>query len=209
MSSEENNGYKDKIDERPIRVDHGLIGKRESEGSSVDGVSHEDILEFLRGSESVSMHPFSILLNFTTERGNAVSHPAFGEEAVRDLCARVLGKRYKNISRLNQTDFLIEFEASDNLTLFAIKLGSTHTWLGMELHMDAHIGTAMALEKVSRQCEEARNIVDNARVMPSKNTTSSSEKPEEKKTSEEGCYEKKEESADKENTMLKVLESMS
>ena len=126
-SSEGNNGYKDKIDERPIRVDHGLIGKGESEGSSVGGVSHEDILEFLRGSESVPMHPFSVLLNFTTKRGNAVSHPAFGEEAVRDLCARVLGKQYKNISRLNQTDFLIEHEASDNPTLFAIKLGNTHT----------------------------------------------------------------------------------
>ena len=57
----------------------------------------------------------------------------------------------KNNSRLNQTDFLIEFEASDNPMLFAIKLGSTHTWLGMELHMDAHIGTTMTLEKVSRQ----------------------------------------------------------
>ena len=34
-------------------------------------------------------------------------------------------------------DFLIEFEASDNPTLFAIKLGNIHTWLGMELHMDA------------------------------------------------------------------------
>ena len=101
------------------------------------------------------MHPFSILLNFTTERGNAVLHPAFGEEAVRDLCARVLGKQYKNISRLYQTDFLIELEASDNPMLFAIKLGSTHTWLGMELHMDTHIETAMTLEKVSRQYEEA------------------------------------------------------
>ena len=49
---------------------------------------------------------------------------------------RVLGRRYKDIFRLNQTDFLIEFEASDNLTLFAIKLGNKHTWLGMELHMD-------------------------------------------------------------------------
>ena len=52
-------------------------------------------------------------------------------------------------------DFLIEFEASDNPTLFAIKLGNTHTWLGMELHMDAHIGTAMTLKKVSMQHEEA------------------------------------------------------
>ena len=91
-SSEVNNGYKDKIDERPIRVDHGLIGKEKSEGSSADGVSHEKILEFLRGSESVPMHPFSVLLNFTMEMGNAVSHPAFGEEVVRDLCTKVLGK---------------------------------------------------------------------------------------------------------------------
>ena len=207
-SSEGNNGYKDRIDERPMRVDHGLIGKRESEGSSVDGVSHEDILEFLRGSESVQMHPFYVLLNFTTEKGSIISHPAFGQEAVRDLCARVLGKRYKNISRLNQTDFLIEFEASDNPTLFAIKLGSTHTWLGMELHMGAHIGTTMMLKKVSRRCEEAQSIVDNTKIIPSKNTTSSSEKSEVEKISEEG-YEKKEDPADKDNTMLKVLELMS
>ena len=151
MSSEGINKYKDKVDERPIRVDHGLMGERESEGSSVDGVSHEDIFEFLGGSEGPQMHPFCVLLNFTTERGDTISHPAFGEEAVRDLCTRVLGRRYKNIFRLNQMDFLIEFEASDNLTLFAIKLGNTHTWLGMELHMDAHIGTAMTLKKVSRQ----------------------------------------------------------
>ena len=68
------------------------MGRRESEGSSVDGVSHEDISEFLGGSEGSQMHPFCVLLNFTMQRGNAVSHPSFGEEAVRDLCARVLGK---------------------------------------------------------------------------------------------------------------------
>ena len=61
--------------------------------SSVDGVSHEDISEFLGGSEGSQKHPFCVLLlNFTMERGNAVLHPSFGEEAVRDLCARVLGK---------------------------------------------------------------------------------------------------------------------
>ena len=43
MSLEETNKYKDKVDEGPIRVDHSLMGRRESEGSSVDGVSHEDI----------------------------------------------------------------------------------------------------------------------------------------------------------------------
>ena len=108
---------------------------------------------------------------------------------------------------MNQTDFLIEFEASDNPTLFAIKLGNKHTWLGMELHMDAHIGTAMMLKKVSRQCEEAQNIVDNAKIMPSKNMTSSSGKTE-IEILEEGCHEKREDAADKEDTMLKVLESM-
>ena len=195
-SSIETNKYKDKVDERPIRVDHSLMGRRESEGSSVDGVSHEDISEFWGGSGGC------VLLNFTTERGDAVSHPSFGEEAVRDLCARVLGKLYKNISRLNQTDFLIEFEASDNPTLFAIKLGNTHTWLGMELQMDAHIGTAMTLKKVSKQREEAQDIVDNAKVMPDKNIISSLEKQKVKKTSEE-------DSTGKEDTMLKVLESMS
>ena len=155
MSSVGTSRYKDKVDKRPIRVDHGLMGERESEGSSVDGVSHEDISEFLGGSEGLQMHPFCVLLNFTTERGDAILHPAFGEEVVRDLCTRVLGRRYKNICRLNQMDFLIEFEASDNLMLFAIKLGNTHTWLGMELHMDAHIGTAMTLKKVSRQCRRS------------------------------------------------------
>ena len=92
MSSEEINKYKDKVDERPIRVDHSLMGRRESEGSSVDGVSHGDISEFLGGSEGSQKHPFCVLLNFTMERGDAVSHPSFGEEAVRDLCTRVLGK---------------------------------------------------------------------------------------------------------------------
>ena len=139
---------------------------------------------------------------FHYRKGEAVSHPSFGEEAVRDLCTRALGKRYPNIVRLNQTDFLVEFEASDNPTLFAIKLGSTHTWLGMELHMDAHIGAAMTLEKVSKQCEEARDIVDKAKIRPNKNRSHSFEKPSEKKTVEE-------DSSNKEDTMLKVLESMS
>ena len=106
-------------------------------------------------------------------------------------------------------DFLIEFEALDNPMLFAIKLGNTHTWLGMELHMDAHIGTVMILKKVSRQNKEAQNIVDNAKIMPSKDMTSSTEKTETEKISEEGCYEKREGSADKEIAMLKVLELMS
>ena len=45
-SSEETNKYKDRTDERQIRVDHSLMGRKESEGSSVDGVSQEDITEF-------------------------------------------------------------------------------------------------------------------------------------------------------------------
>ena len=97
---------------------------------------------------------------------------------------------------------MVEFEASDNPTLFAIKLGSTHTWLGMELHMDAHIGAAMTLERVSKQREEARDIVDKAKIRPNKNRSHSFEKPSEKMTAEE-------DSSSKEDTMLKVLESMS
>ena len=206
-SSEEINRYKDKVDERPIRVDHGLMG--ESEGSSVDRISPEDISELLGGSECPQMHPFCVLLNFTTEGGGVISHPAFGEEAVRDLCARVLGRRYKNIFRLKQMDFLIEFEASDNPTLFAIKLGKTHTWLGMELHMDAHIGTAMTLRKVSKQCEEAQHIVDNAKIRSSKDLTSTKDKTEMKKISDESYNKKRKDSADKEDAMLRVLETMS
>ena len=66
MSSEGTDIYREKVDERPIRVDHGLVGERESEGSSVHGVSHEDVSEPFRGSQ---MHPFCALLNFTMEEG--------------------------------------------------------------------------------------------------------------------------------------------
>ena len=213
-SSEGIDTYREKIDERPIRVDHGLVGKRESEGSSVDGVSHEDISELLGGSKGSQMHQFCVLLNFAMERGDAISHLAFGEEAVRDLCTRVLGRWYKNIFRLNQTDFLVEFEASDNLTLFAIKLGNKHTWLGMELHMDDHIGTATTLKKVSLQCEEGWTIIINTRMMSSTNVPTmmtSPRKLETEKISEEGSHEKvkAEKVVEKEDAMLKVLESMS
>ena len=194
-------------------MDHGLIGERESEGSSVDGVSHKAVLELFGGSESSQIHSFCALLNFTMERGDAILHPAFGEEAARDLCERVLGRRYENILRLNQTDFLVELEASDNPMVFVIKLGNKHTWLGMELHMDAHIGTATTLKRVSMQCLEARNIVNNTKIMPSRNVptmTTSSGKMEMEKISEEGYHEKvkAETVAEKEDTMLKVVESM-
>ena len=214
MSSEGTGTYKDKVDERPIRVDHGLVGERESEGSSVDGVSHEDVAELFRGSESSQIHPFCALLNFTTEGGDAISHPAFGGEAVRDLCARVLGRRYDKISRLNQTDYLVEFEVSDNPTLFAIKLGNKHTWLGMELHMDAHIGTVTTLKRISMQCEEAHTIVSNTKMMSGRDVPTmmtSSGKTEMGRIPEEGCHEKvkAETVAEKEDAMIRVLESMS
>ena len=98
--------------------------------------------------------------------------------------------------------------------LFAIKLGNKHTWLGMELHMDAHIGTATTLKKVSIQREEAQTIVNNTKIMSSTNVptmTTSSRKIETEKISEEGCREKAkaENVTEKGNAMLKVLESMS
>ena len=62
--------------------------------------------------------------------------------------------------------------------------------------MDAHIGTTLTLEKVSKQHEEARDIVNNTRGVPDKNIQKI------KKTLEE-------DSTNKEDTMLKVLESMS
>ena len=89
-SSEEINKYKDRSDERPIRVDHSLMGRKESEGSSVDVVSQEAITEFLGGFERSQKHPFCVLLNFTTEKGKAISHPSFGEEAVkRPMCKSI------------------------------------------------------------------------------------------------------------------------
>ena len=77
--------------------------------------------------------------------------------------------------------------------LFAIKLGNKHMWLGMELHMDAHIGTATTLKKVSIQCEEAQTIVNSTKMMSSTNVPTmmtSSRKMEMKKISEEGCHKK-------------------
>ena len=213
-SSEGTSTYRDKVDERPIRVDHGLIGERESEGSSVDGVSHEDVSELFRRSESSPIHPFCTLLNFTTEEGEMISHPVFSEEVVRDLCTSGLGRRHDKISRLSQTDYLVEFEVSDNPTLFAIKLGNKHMWLGMELHMDAHIGTAATLKRVSLQCEEACTKVDTTKMTSGRDVPTrmtSSEKIEIEKTPGEGFHEKMktETTEGKEDAMLRVLESMS
>ena len=100
-SSGETGGYRKKVEESPIRVDHVLIGERKSEGSSVDGTSHENIAEHFKGPESSKTHPLCALLNFTTEGGDTVSHPAFGEETVWDLCVRELGREYDHIFRLN------------------------------------------------------------------------------------------------------------
>ena len=59
--------------------------------------------------------------------------------------------------------------------------------------MGAHIGTAMMLKKVGRQCEEARNLVDNTKIMPNKNMTSTSEKMEmEMERNSEGAAMRKE-----------------
>ena len=98
--------------------------------------------------------------------------------------------------------------------LFAIKLGNKHTWLGMELHMDAHIGTATTLKRVSMQHEEACTIVNNTKMMSGRDVPTmmtSSGKTEMEKIPEEGCHEKvkAETVAEKEDAVLKVLESMS
>ena len=148
------------------------------------------------------------------EGGDAILHPAFGEEAVRDLCARGLGRRYDKISRLNQTDYLVEFEASDNPTVFAIKLGNRHMWLGMELHMDAHIGITTTLKRVSKQCEEAYTIISNTGKMSSRDfltMTTSSGKVRIENTPEEGLRGEAKTGIieEKEDVMLRVLESMS
>ena len=84
----------------------------------------------------------------------------------------------------------------------------------MELHMDAHIGTATTLKRVSIQCEEAQTIVNNTKMMSSTNVstmTTSSRQMEVEKISEEGCCKKvrAETVVEKEDAMLKVLESMS
>ena len=57
--------------------------------------------------------------------------------------------------KLNQTDYLVEFEETDNPTMFAIELVRVHKLLGMDLHIDVHIGTKAMLGKVSQDCEKA------------------------------------------------------
>lgn len=80
------------------------------------------------------------------------------------MCARVLGRRYERIFKLNQTDYLVEFEEMDNPTVFAIELGSEHKWLGIDLHVDVHIGTKDTLRKVSQEHEKAHGVVNVEKV---------------------------------------------
>ena len=127
---------------------------------------------------------------------------------------RGLGRRYDKISRLSQTDYLVEFEALDNPTLFAIKLGNKHMWLGMELHKDAHIGTTTTLKTVSIQHEEACTIVNNTKMMSGRDVPTmmtSSGKSKIEKTPGEGFHDKAKTGTaeEKEDAMLRVLESMS
>ena len=132
MSSEGINKYKDKVDERPFRVE-----KRKRKRKVKEVVLMEYPMRIFQNFWGIWRSSNASILGFTEfhhrKGGGAILHPAFSEEAVRDLCTRVLGRRYKNIFSMNQMDFLIEFKASDNPMLFAIKLGNTHTWLGMEL----------------------------------------------------------------------------
>ena len=149
-SSSKKGNYREGTDERPVRLDHVLVGNS-VEGSSVDGVPTESCRE----TEILKVHPLSALLYLTTKEGDVIFHPAFGEEVVQDLCTRVLGRRYERILKLNQMDYLVEFEDTDNPTIFAVELGSVHKWLGIDLHVDVHIGTKDTLRKVSQECEKA------------------------------------------------------
>lgn len=55
-----------------------LVGDRNVEGSSVDGVQTESCRE----TEILKAHPLSVLLYLTMKEGDVISHPAFDEEAV-------------------------------------------------------------------------------------------------------------------------------
>lgn len=70
-----------------------------------------------------------------------------------------MGKRYDKIIQLNQMDFLVEFEITDNPTLFATRIGRERNWLGMNLIADVHIGTMSNLKGVSQEHKEAHRII--------------------------------------------------
>ena len=80
--------------------------------------------------------------------------------------------------------------------------------------MDAHIGTATTLKRVSRECEEAYTIISDTKKMSSRDVlpmTTSSRRAGIEKTPEEGLHGKAEtkNTEEKEDAMLRVLESMS
>ena len=84
MTSASKKGYsRREMDERPIRLDHALVGEEEMEGSSVDGVS----IESCRETEILTAHPLSVLLYFTTKEGYAIPHPAFGKKQY-EICVQ-------------------------------------------------------------------------------------------------------------------------
>ena len=206
-------------DERPIRVDHAIVGRN---GNSVDGGSRDQQnLNSVRNSgnrdiEFIPAHPFGVLLNFTLEGGMAVFHPTFGEEAVQGICIRAFGKAPRKISRLNETDFLVEFDAGDNPTLFATGMGNRVVWKGQKLLIDAHIATFETLRKVSREREEARRIImenvnDSKKATPPVSQPSvvppSVTVPDFKESDESSLRD--DFAREREDAMLKVLENMS
>ena len=201
-------------DERPIRP--LLLGEARVGEISQDGVSKEaEVVEVPKEPIAVKaprVHPFCVLLNFTTKDGLAVTHPAFGEDAVRDLCARRMGRKYDRISRLNITDFMVEFDMVDNPTLFATGMGRQVKWLGMDLDVDAHIGAPETLGKVSRQREEAQRVLAEAAAAaaapPEPVPSVPTPKPPVEKVVDE-VSERESYIQEKEDAMLKVLESMS
>lgn len=77
--------------------------------------------------------------------------------------------------------------------------------------MDAHIGTTTTLKKVSWECEEACTIIRNEGMKSSKDTlpVTSSRMSEAEKTSEKNLHKEVENTGEKDDAMLKVLESMS
>ena len=81
----------------------------------------------------------------------------------------------------------------------------------MELHMDAHIGTATTLKRVSRECEEACTIISDTKKMSSRDVppmTTSFRRTGIEKTSEDGLCGQTEtrKPEEKEDAMLRVLE---
>ena len=204
-------GSNTSVEERPIRPDHARIGR---EGSSVDEVAIERVEEALSskpivGGFDIPQHPLGVLLSITTEGGDSVSHPAFGIESVKDLCARRVGKRPERVSRLNTTDFLVEFQAGENPTLFATGMGRKLQWQHLKLFVDCYIAAIEILDRISREREEARRIIDDQHKVPIQVTPPANVKPPTPEAKVDETQEKEAFMHEKEDAMLKVLESMS